>query len=165
MGWRTHTSPHLLTLPHPPTRCLHITLSPPPPTNYSHPFLHSYPSPYLSTLSTPLSLILPYLAIFQSMAGADTHHTPLPFPLTFLTPAPATYISPPSLSSSTFLPFPPNYSQSLSGSWTLTTLTPLFTSLPNLPTRSRRLQTHLLNFRHLHISPSPHLTSHIPSHT
>jgi hypothetical protein len=71
-------------------------------------------SSYLSTLSTPLSLILPYLAIFQaifqSMAGPDTHLTPSPIPLTFLALGPAIYISHPSLPLSTFLPFPLNYS-------------------------------------------------------
>jgi hypothetical protein len=138
MGWWTHTSPHLLTLPHLPTHCLHITLSPLATYKLLPPLSPLLP---FSLSLHPLHSLIPYppILIHISIYGGG-RHPPHSFTLPPHLPHPhshATYISPPSLSSSTFLPFPPNYSQSSLGSWTLTTLTPLFTSLPNPPTRSQ----------------------------
>jgi hypothetical protein len=141
---------------------------------------HPYPSttckllPPLSPLLTlslyvhPLHSLIPYPPILShiSIYGGGVH-PPHSFTLPpHLPHSRSHYLHLSSLTSVIHIfPFPINYSQFSSGLRTLTTVTPLFTSLPNSSTLSCRLETHLLNFCHLHISPSHHLTSHIHSHT
>jgi hypothetical protein len=126
----------------------------------SSPILQCYNTYNFHSTSLSLSILSHFSVFAGSRVGRLIH------PLTslhFLTLTPATYISPPSLLSSTFLPFPSNYSQSSSGSQTSVIPNYLIHLTPQPANPSPQPTNYPLDFCYLQFSL--HLPFHLISHT